>query len=167
MDTKIKENEKLVQQVINDLLFIPNSVEREELEQIGKIALWKGIESYDKDCGYKESTHCYKAINRDIVDYCRKAMAKKRQAITVKGGMTSDFSDELYGSLLVEEIHKFIATDDLKMFLDKTLGDMTFDQLSEKYGLTKMQVRHKHNKTKLLLQKNIKWEATHGHGEQK
>ncbi|WP_336786899.1 sigma-70 family RNA polymerase sigma factor [Paenibacillus sp. MMO-177] len=158
MDTAIKNNERLVFQVINDLLFIPQSVDREDLEQIGKIALWKAMESYDESCGYKMSTVCYKAIYTDIVGYLRKSRAKKRQEVIVGEGLTDDFMEDLFGSMLIEEIRKLLTDDDFNMFLDKTIGDLTFDQLATKYGLTKMQVRYRFNKAKALLRKNITWE---------
>lgn len=159
MDTAIKDNEKLVFQVINDLLFIPQSVDREDLEQIGKIALWKAMLSYNESCGYKMSTHCYKAIYTDIVGYLRKSRAKKRQEIIVDGGLTEDFAEDLVGSFLIEEIRKVLSDEDFKMFLDKTVGDLTFDQMAEKYGLTKMQVRYRFNKARTTLRKTINWEA--------
>ncbi|MGE6227585.1 sigma-70 family RNA polymerase sigma factor [Paenibacillus chitinolyticus] len=158
MDSLIKANEGLVHQVINDLLYIPHNIEREDLEQVGKIALWEAIQSYDENCEHKLSTHCYRKIYLEIIDYLRKSQAKKRQEIFIKGGMAEDFSEDIIGNLLMDEIKRFLPGDHSNLFFDKSVGDMTYSQLSNKYGLSNRQARYKFKKAVEILRDNIVWE---------
>jgi len=155
----LRENVRLVYQVINDLEYVPESVDTEDLEQIGKIALWKAIQSYDETSQYALSTCCYRTIYKDIIDYLRKHQAKKRKEVMLTKSYEHGFEDELLDSMIINEIRKHLEELDYNIFIDKVVDGLTFDELTEKYGLSKMQLRYRVQKSKQILKKNIVWEC--------
>lgn len=160
---QIIDNVKLVYQAINNLTFIPEGVEREELEQIGKIALFNALKSYKSNNGYSLSTHCYRFIYYQLLTYLKNPARKKRQCIKVNIddhtiATNSIEEDEDYTcDILMHEIGKYIPELDREIFFDKFVVGMTYDELSTKYNLTVKQLRGIINKSKDILQEKIKW----------
>ena len=162
VEQMIINNTKLVYQVINDLEFIPESVDRDDLEQIGRISLWKAIEGYDKDSKYALSTCCYRKIYTDIVGYLRKQCAKKRSGVinvkTYETSFENELIDTMFDTMLVQELRKHLKVIDFNIFYDKVVLRLTYDELVKKYGLSKKQLRNRIEESKSILKTNVKWE---------
>lgn len=158
VDQKVRENVRLVYQVINDLVYIPDGVDREDLEQIGKIALWQAIEDYDESCGYKMSTCCYKAIYRDIIAYLRRVQRKKRNGHLYDSGVEDDFTNDILNSCILAEVEDALPESSYRVFYDKVIAGMTYDDLVKKYNLSKRKLRSIVDESKQLLRDNINWE---------
>ena len=74
-DRMVKDNIRLIHLVMKDhnLLYM-----KDELYDIGLIGLTKGIKTFDKSLGYRESTYMYTCIKTEIVGYLRKLNTQKR-----------------------------------------------------------------------------------------
>lgn len=155
-----KANEKLIHQVINDLKYIPKKAEREDILQVGRIALWKSINSYDECEGYALSTHCYKGIYRDIVHFLEKVQRIKRKDIYVEQEetFTDGIEDEIVGNLIVNEMMKHLSEQDVEIFIDKHVNKFTYPELIDKFGLSRSTLIRKVEHAKEVLQNNMKWE---------
>ena len=74
-DRMVKDNIKLIYLVMKDhnLLYM-----EDELYDVGLIGLTKGIKTFDKSLGNRESTYMYACIKREIIAHLRRIKAQKR-----------------------------------------------------------------------------------------
>lgn len=151
-DEKLKENYNIIHAVINNLQYIPQSVDIEELEQIGLIALWKAMESYNVDITTTFQTYCYGIINRDIIDYLRKVkpVCLNIDDINCEGNVTD--------SLLTADVHRILPRLEADLIMDKYCNGYTYNELAERYNLKYKQVRYKIEKSMEKLKINLKME---------
>ena len=63
-----KRNEKLIYLAIKRVGLIKKD---KEVYDIGLIGITKGINTYDKNMGYKETTYLYKCIYNELVRFIR------------------------------------------------------------------------------------------------
>ncbi len=156
----IKDYEKLVYVVINDLPYVHQNAEYEDLVQVGMTALWKAIEEYNKShhpC--KLSTFCYRAIKNDILNWLEKFNAKKRKNIPIDSQTyISNFEDEVIGNQIIYEMRKYLSQKDLNLFVDRYVTDLSLRQLKEKYNLSEKTISRRLSKSKNILKTNMKWE---------
>jgi RNA polymerase sigma factor (sigma-70 family) len=157
IELTFKDNIKLVYRAIYDLPFTPHNIDQEELEQVGKIALWKAIISYKQNEKYSLSTHAYRIITGDLIDYLRKTRTKKRNdnnTIEYDTLETTaiEIDKELFSDLIVDEIKRIAGEEDANIFLDKYLYGLPVYDLVIKYNSTTKKIRKRLEKTKFLLQ---------------
>jgi RNA polymerase sigma factor (sigma-70 family) len=152
-DKAIAENTKLVYKVIHSLEYIPNKVDWEDIEQVGKIALWEALKTYDED-KYTLSTWCYAIIKSTILDYLRSTQALKRQDIIIEDNVMYA-EEEAMGNLMISEIEQIIGKDNTQMLVDQILNELTLQQLSEKYNLSVKQIRTRISKSKDILKTKL------------
>lgn len=160
IDQMIQQNMKLVYQVINDLAFIPEGVEVEDLEAIGAGSLWKAIESYSEGAEYQLSTHCYRNIRGDIIQHLRKSMAQKRQErIVAEDTYLTSFEEEVVGSMLVDEVRNILNDREYNFLNSKVIQGRTIKEIAFENSLKVHQVRWVIDSAKKKLRNNLKWEA--------
>lgn len=151
----LRDNMKLVHQVIHDLEFIPQAVTYDDVFQIGMIALWGALKDYeeqdDKDTW---STYGYKRIRNEIIDNLRQYKAKKRQDIFVLDEIM-EVEEEVMNNMFIYEMEKLVGKENSDMFIKKHLKKATLQQLADEYGLSVKQVRSRLEKTKQILKENI------------
>lgn len=160
------DNEKLVYRAINDLKYIPPKAEIEDLEQVGRIALWKAINSYNQDDNYALSTHCYRTIYGDVVNWLEKLQAVKRKDVYIDRSDTyyDSFEDEVIGDMLINEMKKYVSEKDVNMFIDKYVNGLTYKALAEKYPVSERTIKRRVRNTKDILKSKLNWsEETYEH----
>lgn len=74
-DRMVKDNIRLIYLVMKDRNLLHME---DELYDIGLIGLTKGIKTFDKSLGYRESTYMYTCIKTEIIGYLRKKNTQKR-----------------------------------------------------------------------------------------
>lgn len=156
----LEENKKLIYQVINDLKYIPEGVEIEDLEQEGMIALWKAIECYDENSSYALSTHCYRVIRGDIIDWLRKFQAIKRKDIPANNEetYTTDFENEIIGNQITDEMKKYLSERDVNILVDKYVNHLSQQCLANKYNMSLSGIYKNIVRSKQILKDKMKWE---------
>lgn len=160
LENKIRENVKLVYRVINDLQYIPKEVEIEDLEQVGKIALWQALEKYDENRLTTISTFCYKFIYNQIISYLRGFVADKRRPIMeCVTPEQHSVEEEVLGSMLIYEIGKLLSDNEMAIFIDRHVNNLTLNEMSEKYGYAQADGVHKKlNHINKILEKGLDWD---------
>lgn len=158
-DAILKANERLVWSAIHDLEYIPEKVAQSDLFQIGMIELWTALRSYEEDCQWALSTHCYRRIYCRLVDHLRMVNAKKRQEPDIEMDSIVEFEDELIGTFLPDEIRRLLPTQDAEIFIDRYANQMSYIELIEKHGKSERTIRNKLNKAKQTLQEKLDWEG--------
>lgn len=154
----LDSNIKLVYEVVNSLEFIPEKVAKEDLEQIGLIALWKATVSYnEEESKVAFSTHAYGLIKRDILDYCRMQTAKKRKDVIVEDRV-EEVEDEVMSTLLISKICEILPKDYSDVFISRYVDGMEYQEIMDAYGYTKRQVQYRLDKSRDTLKKELKWE---------
>ena len=74
-DRMVKDNIKLIYLVMKDHNVLHM---QDELYDVGLIGLTKGIKTFDRSLGNKESTYMYACIKTEIIGYLRKMRTQKR-----------------------------------------------------------------------------------------
>ncbi|WDV47051.1 sigma-70 family RNA polymerase sigma factor [Clostridiaceae bacterium M8S5] len=155
----IKLNQKIIYKVIKNLNYIPNNIEFEELEQVGKIALWKAIKSYKENKNYSLSTHCYRIIYSDIIDYLRKENKKiDYTLISLKNEDSKYLVDEIVnGDMLILEMSKYISKQNVDILVDKYIYKLTYEEIATKNNVCKKTIYRRIKKSKKILKEKLKW----------
>lgn len=159
IDKKIKENQNIIWQVINDLQYIPDYIDVEDLFQIGQISLWKAIMSYDEDGKYAFSTHCYTNIKGDLLNYLRdeKVEQSKKDKVTEK--YEESFEDKIIDSMLIQEIKKILNDEEFEIFYDLYISnDNNKDIAEKKYNTHRSTLYRKGVIVKDKVKRKIHWD---------
>lgn len=107
------DNEPLVYHVLKKLF--PNKQFDEDLQQVGKLGLWKACSTYDKDTS-KFSTYACNCIRNELIMHMRISTAQKRMpknAVALSLDQGAYKSDDLNGITISD-----IVADDGVGFLD-------------------------------------------------
>lgn len=155
MEDLLKEHEKLIHSVISRLDFVPDKVDKQDLYQVGYIALWEALKCYDEAYGFEISTHCYNRIKAKVIDYLREQQAIKRKEV-LKSDYDDSFEQEVNLKMLLYEIEKTLPRDIYNIFVDKYLYKYTINDLMNKYNLTKSQVETRLRQAKLKVINKLK-----------
>ena len=158
IDNMIKDNKGIVWQVINDLQYVPESVEEEDLFQIGLISLWGAIESYQEDNGYALSTHCYKLVYGDIIDYLRREQAQKRNGHIDLPTKVESFEDDVIASLIIDEIDDLLSSNNFDIFNSIYIDNSTIQETSNDLDMSSRTVSRRIRDIKNTLQEQLMWD---------
>ena len=138
LDKLIEENIGLVYSIIRRLQYVPSIVDEDDLLQIGRIALWKALETYD-DQTPCFSTYAYKTIYTDIISYLRTYSAQKRQPVLLPA-IEEDFASKVEFNITFDMLD--IDEEEKSIFKDKYVDRLSNKEISEKYGKSLGQVKY-------------------------
>lgn len=152
-------NKAIIYYAINSLKFVPERAEMEDLQQIGSMALWKAIETYDEELCCSFFTHCYNVIRCDLINWLEKLQCKKRQDVYIEYDSTysDNFENDVIGDMLTDEIRKHISSVEAEIFLDKHIGKLTNKEIANKYNISLSTVKRKLDRAKDVLKNNLEW----------
>ena len=157
-EEKYQKNEKLVYQVVKSIKYIPEKIEIEEVYQVGRMALWNAINSYEeKERTVAFSTYCFRAIQHTLINWLVSHQRTKRKDVSINMQSESYTIDEEVGfSMLVDTMKKYANEVDVEMFIDKNINKMELSELTEKYKLSKVTILKRIRTVKKTMQENMR-----------
>ena len=168
IDELIEENKYIVIRVLNRYLKSELfQQQREDYMQIGLIALWKAITTYEEDKNDNFEAYAYTCIRNDIRNEMRKALKQKRGANEVILSLNAS-SPELEDICLEEVIpdKKGVVIVDTKAFMEGLTEDdfkliklkserKTINEISNITGFNRKKVIRKTDELKRKFKENV------------
>ena len=158
LEEKYKLNEKLVYHAVKSIKYIPERIEMEEVYQVGRMALWKAINSYNEETSVIAfSNHCIRAIQNSIIDWLRIDQRIKRKDVFINMQSESYTIDEqVEFSMLVNTMKQYVDEVNVGIFIDRNINKMNFSELTGKYKLSKVTLTKRLKETRNILQEKMR-----------
>ncbi len=151
IDEKIKQNEKLIYYTLGT--FFPERKDDEDLQQLGRIALWKCIMGFDEEKG-TFSNYAVKAIRMAVLTEIKKEKRLKIPVVTMSLDEPMPTCDEpgLMGEFFGYENFEFVDYEGfmarlgemknkkVKEIVKMTIEGYTLREIAEKLGISKQRV---------------------------
>lgn len=119
IDEEIERYEKLIQWVLNR--YFPQYAEDEDMFQLGRIAVWRAIETWEEEGGASFKTYAAVLIKREILSELKKMGRMKNPDIAVsldeevKAGKRERADHTTYGDMWAKQEFEYV---DLKGFAE-------------------------------------------------
>jgi RNA polymerase sigma factor (sigma-70 family) len=165
-DDQLRKHKGLVYSIVNKLEFIPEGIDKEDLEQIGMLELWEAMKVVsDTEEGF--SSYCCTRIKREILDYCRKVIAKKRRKLDEFD--TEPYSEgiesEVFDSIFLKNIKEKLDSKDYRMLIARYIDNCTWQEIAAGFSITVVEVKSNLQRIRRQLVKTLKEDGTYETGD--